>query len=250
MKLKEFVQKINDELKVDNFQDYSPNGLQVEGRENVQKVAVAISASLETIEKAVRENVDALIVHHGLFWKGDPYQVVGVKKKKLSLLLNSNTSLLAYHLPLDAHPSFGNNWKAATEMGWFDLEPFGLYSGNMIGVKGKFKKKTSDEFEKELEAYYSHKAFSALGGKKEVESAALISGGAYKEISSAKEAGVDCFVTGNFDEPAWHLAFEEGINFFALGHAATERVGPIGIKSFIEEKLKIETIYIDDSNPF
>lgn len=230
--------------------DYSPNGLQIQGSAEINKMATAVSASLETIQAAVKQHVQALIVHHGLFWAGDSYLITGSKRDKLQLLLKHNISLFAYHLPLDLHQQYGNNWKAARDMGWTDLKPFGLLKGIPIGVQGSFPKMAREEFQTHLEEYYQHKATCAFGGKAIVESAALISGGAYKSLSEAASAKVDCFITGNFDEPAWYQAQEEKINFFALGHSATERVGPKALSEHLQQHFNLECPFLDISNPF
>lgn len=237
-------------LQLKFLNDYCPNGLQIEGRAEVGKIATAVSASLETIEVAVSLGVDALIVHHGLFWNRDAYSITGVKRKKIALLLQHQISLLAYHLPLDKSEAVGNNWQAARDLGWSELEPFGFYNGSQIGVSGKFKEKELDEFIKELETYYGHLAHVAAGGKQKVESAALISGGAHKDISQAVEAKIDCFITGSFDEPIWNQAFEEKINFLALGHSATEKIGVKTLGKHLFEKFQLEHHFIDSDNPF
>lgn len=230
--------------------DSCPNGLQVEGKREIRKIAVAVSASCEAIEEAERLQVDALIVHHGIFWNRDPLEIVGVKKRKLEALLRGGISLFAYHLPLDLHQTFGNNWKAAKDLLWQNLEPFGRVGSLFIGVKGSFAPEPVELFTKKLEAYYGHAAAVALGGKKQVQSAALISGGAYRSLDSAADEGVDCFITGNFDEPAWHTAHERDINFFALGHHATERVGVKALKEHLERHFSLPCEWIDLPNPF
>ncbi len=139
---------------------------------------------------------------------------------------------------------------AARQLGWQDLQPFGIYEGKIIGVKGTFPEKERQEFLEELESYYSHPAHVALGGKEMVRSAALISGGAHKSIIEASSAGIDCFVTGSFDEPVWHQAYEEKINFFALGHANTEEVGPRALAQHLEEEYDLPTAFIQIENPF
>jgi len=232
------------------FKDYCPNGLQIEGREEVRSVATAVTASLQVIKRAVEAGADMLIVHHGLFWQGDSLPLIGTKKEKFKLLLGEGISLAAYHLPMDAHKELGNNWRAALEMGWNDLEPFGNYNGQPIGVKGKFALQSVETFQKSLETYYRHKAHSALGGKKEVSTAALVSGGAYKSLTEAAKEGVDCFITGNFDEPAWHQAHEEKIHFFAMGHAATEEIGPKALALHLKEKFGLKTSFLEEENPF
>ncbi|MCH9609853.1 MAG: GTP cyclohydrolase 1 type 2 [Chlamydiales bacterium] len=230
--------------------DYCPNGLQVEGKKVVERAATAVSANLETIEEAICQNIDALIVHHGLFWKGDAQRVEGTMKKKLKLLLDNEISLFGYHLPLDAHKEVGNNWCAAAEMGWSELCPFGARGESAIGVKGTFPELEIDAFIAKVEAYYNHVATVSKGGCKRVRSAALISGGAWRDLKTAAKAGVDCFITGNFDEPAWSIAKEEKIHFLALGHSATERIGPKALGKFLEEHFKIPCPFIDIENPF
>lgn len=237
-------------LTTPQFVDYCPNGLQVEGKERIQTLAVAVSASLVTIEQAIVARADALLVHHGIFWEKEPRSVVGVLKKKLRLLLENGISLFAYHLPLDAHQEVGNNWKAASDLGWNNLAPFGLFNGKSIGVRGEFEKMPVEIFVAEVEAYYGHHATVALGGKKTVQSAALVSGGAYRSIKEAARCGVDCFITGNFDEPAFADAHEEGVNFLALGHTATEKVGVKALGAHLEKMHSIACPFLDVYNPF
>jgi len=248
--LQEFCQHLDELLEVSKISDYGPSGLQVEGIAEIETFATAVSCNLATIEKAVEMGVQALVVHHGLFWNNDSLEVVGVKKQKLKALLDNHLSLLGYHLPLDAHPKIGNNWKAALDLGWEKLEGFGEHNGTLIGVKGSFSPMAREDFQKKIEEYYGHKAFSSLGGKTEVSSAALVSGGAWRNLSDAAKEGIDCFITGNFDEPAWHMAQEEGVNFFALGHTATEKVGPRALCDYINENLPVKGTFIDDNNPF
>ncbi len=248
--LQELCEHLDQYLDINQFKDGCPNGLQVEGEREISKIATAVSSSVNVIDMAVKTGVQALIVHHGMFWSRDEFPVVGTKKEKLSLLLKNGISLIAYHLPLDAHGELGNNWKAAKDLGWTHLEPFGEYDGNFIGVKGRFPKVSLNDFQKTIEDYYGHQAHSAKGGRDQVESAALISGGAYRAAGQAAKEGVDCFITGNFDEPVWHTAFEEKVNFFALGHSATERVGPMALQEYISDKWGVETLFLDEENPF
>lgn len=248
--LQDLCEHLNTLMQVGLFQDACINGLQVEGAANIRKICVAVSASRHTIEMAIDKGADALITHHGLFWNRDPYALVGARRKKVALLLEHNLSLLSYHLPLDAHKELGNNWKAAADLGWNNLQPFGLYNGQMIGVRGEFPSMPVEVFQQILEEYYNHKAHTALFGKPFVSSACLISGGAYKSIDEAAKAGADCFITGNFDEPAWHMAQEEDMNFFALGHSATEVVGPKALGAYLEKQLGVEVFFLDLFNPF
>lgn len=243
--LKEVTEYLDGLMAAPKIVDYCPNGLQVQGRSDIRNVAVSVSASLKSIRKAVELKADILLVHHGLFWNKDPYVITGTKREKLKLLIENDISLIAYHLPLDAHETLGNNWKAAKELGWKNLQTFAE-----IGVSGAFPKISIKEFQKKLETYYKHPAVTALGGKDTVSSAALISGGAYRYAAQAAEQGIDCFITGNFDEPVWHQAFEEHINFFALGHAATEEVGVKALAEKLSKHFKLKWSFIDDHNPF
>lgn len=250
--LNELVAYLDQYLEVSDFIDFSINGLQVEGRKTVRSIATAVSANLETIEQAVAEGHDALIVHHGLFWNkdGDSLRIVGSKQKKLRLLLNNEISLLTYHLPLDAHYEVGNNWKAARDLGWQQLAPFGFYNNKYIGVKGTFHPIEIETFKSKIEKYYHHFATVALKGKKLVSSAALISGAAYKELLQAAKENIDCFITGNFDEPAWSMAQEEQIHFLALGHSATETVGPKALAAKLSQQFEVACVFLDIPNPF
>ena len=241
---------LDDLLQVQAFTDYCKNGIQVEGCDEIRRLATGVSASLETIEEAVGKGAEALLVHHGLFWNADPHAITGIKRKKLALLLQNNVSVYAYHLPLDAHQLYGNNWKAAQEMGWQELSPFCPINGIAIGVKGMIPKQSRKQFQSVLENYYQHPAHCAPGGKETVETAALVSGGAYKSLNLAVNEGVDCFITGSFDEPVWHQAFEEKINFFALGHSATERIGPRALGEHLQTRFGIEVFFVDPPNPF
>ena len=237
-------------LSPENFIDYGPNGIQVEGKCEIRRIAFAVSASLATIEEAVKLKADALIVHHGIFWNKDTYIVVGTKKDKLERLLKEGISLIAYHLPLDAHQKIGNNWKAAFDLGLEGLHPFYLVGKTALGVKGKMSPISVEAFQKKLEVYYEHPAHTALGGKREVQSAAIISGGAHRYIDQAADERVDCYITGSFDEPTWDIAHERKINFFALGHYSTEKIGISALMSHLYKQFSISCEFIDLFNPF
>lgn len=245
--LSEYLQRL---LTPEEFADYCPNGIQVEGKQNIQRICFAVSASLAAIKEAIKRKADVLIVHHGIFWSKDPQIVVGVRREKLARLLEAEMTLMAYHLPLDAHPHLGNNWKAAFDLGLDELEPFCKQGKMAIGVKGKMAPIPATEFRKKLEAYYGHPAHLALGGEKVVSSVAIVSGGAHRQIEEAADCGVDCFVTGSFDEPVWDIAHERKINFFALGHYSTERIGPLALMADLHKQFKVPCEFIELFNPF
>lgn len=246
----DLLNQLNDYLHVPVFKDFCTNGMQVQGKSEVKKIATAVTCSLNVIHQAIKNKADVLIVHHGILWDKDSPVIQGVKREKLALLLSHGISLLAYHLPLDAHKEVGNNWKAAIDLGWHELEPFYKPAGEWIGVRGKVEKYPRELFQKNLENYYGQKAVGALGGKEKITSCALISGGAYRQLADAAALGIDCFITGNFDEPAWHQAFEEKINFFAMGHAATEKIGPRALADFIRRHFNLDASFIEEYNPF
>ncbi|MCE5294670.1 MAG: Nif3-like dinuclear metal center hexameric protein [Chlamydiales bacterium] len=248
--LKTFSQYIDSILLPDAFQDVCINGVQVEGKKKIKHLAVAVTASLYTIKKAKSIKADALLVHHGLFIKGRDTTITGSLKEMLSILLSSDISLLGYHLPLDAHQELGNNWPAAKMLGWTDLEPFGKFHGMHIGVKGSCEPITQEHLKKKLEKFYGHTAMTVFGGPKTIRTCALISGGAHKSIVDAVNEEVDCFITGTNDEPIWHIAQQDKINFFSLGHAATETIGVQLLGQHLAEQFDLKVTYIQENNPF
>lgn len=229
----------------ETFDDFCPNGLQVEGKGEVKRVATGVTASLATIEKAVEWGADALVVHHGLFWEGDRQRLVGPMRTKVALLVEHGISLFGYHLPMDASPDVGNNFNAAQDLGLINLTSFAEF-----GVQGEIVPTPIEKWVEKVEGYYSHPAHAALGGPSMVKRVAIISGGAYKMLGEAADLGMDCMITGNFDEPAWHVAHERGIHFLALGHTNTEQVGPKALATYIKERHRVATAFLEVLNPF
>lgn len=248
--LKTFSQYIDSILQPGRFSDVCINGIQVQGKKKISHLAVAVTASLYTIRKAQSIQADCLLVHHGLFLKGRDVVISGSLKEMLGVLLAHDISLLAYHLPLDAHQELGNNWPAAKLLGWTDLEPFGNFQNMKIGVKGTVEPTSQEEMKKKLEKFYGHPAQTVFGGKKQIRSCALISGGAHKAIPEAVLEEVDCFITGTTDEPVWHQAHQDKINFYALGHAATETIGVQLLGEHLAEQFNLKLTYIHENNPF
>ncbi|ADZ18890.1 MULTISPECIES: Nif3-like dinuclear metal center hexameric protein [Chlamydia] len=251
MKVADLLVYLNDLLSPESFPDYCPNGLQVGSPgSDIQKIAVGVTADLPAIRAAIEIEANVLIVHHGLFWKGMPYPITGMLYDRIQYLIKHDIQLLAYHLPLDAHPLIGNNWKVAHDLQWTNLQPFGSFLPH-LGVQGSFSPTPIKLFIENLSAYYqSPIKAQALGGKEIISSAALISGGAYKELSQAILCNVDCFITGNFDEPAWSTAMENHLHFLAFGHTATEKVGPKALAHYLQTHLQIPSTFIDTDNPF
>jgi dinuclear metal center YbgI/SA1388 family protein len=238
-------------LSVENIPDDSLNGLQVEGREDIKKVAFAVSACDEAFLKAAEAGADALIVHHGLFWKNKGVEPIkGVLLNRIKTLITNGLSLFAYHLPLDAHPQLGNNAKAAQDLGLGNTEPFCEYHGVLIGYAGSFLEALPlQDAVSKLESYYNHPALVLPYGKKDITTVGIVSGGAPFEVRQASEKGIDLFVTGEAAEPVFYLAKELNINMVSLGHYATERIGVLALKEHIEQILGLDTLFIELGNP-
>ncbi|MFP4380318.1 MAG: Nif3-like dinuclear metal center hexameric protein [Candidatus Sumerlaeia bacterium] len=245
----EIIQYLDAYMNAAEFTDYLPVGLLVEGRTTVHKVAAAVSASREIFEQAAEWGADMLLVHHGIFWDGESPVLKGFKKDRVKMLLDSEITLIGYHLPLDAHPEVGNNILFAQAMGWKNIEAFGSYKGKKIGFKGECDRQGIQEFVKDAQAFYGTEPTAFLDGPAEIRSAAVISGGAWDHIQEAAEEGIDCFVTGNSDEPVYNMAREMKIHFLAFGHYATERVGIRKLAEHIGEKFQLTTRFFDVDNP-
>ncbi len=250
MNLSELDDYLLNFLAVSRFDDAALNGLQVEGRREVRRVALAVSACAEAFRKAAAAGADALIVHHGLLWKGDwPRPVTGITRERLKLLLDAECSLFAFHLPLDAHAEVGNNAVAARALGLRALEPFCEYHGQFIGWRGAYETPVpAPDFRTRLEAFYGHPAHWVPGGADGVLKVGVVSGGAAKEAEQAVALGLDAYITGEPGEPTTFLAREAGFHFFALGHHATERVGVRALGEHLKASLGLDTLFIEVEN--
>ncbi|MCL4136802.1 UNVERIFIED_CONTAM: hypothetical protein GTU68_031668 [Idotea baltica] len=237
-------------LRIANFHDYCPNGLQVEGKQNVVKVASAVTASLAIIEQAVEWGADCLIVHHGYFWKNERAQVVGMKKRRLQALLGADISLLAYHLPLDAHPVVGNNAQIAHRLGISNLEPLQKTSKTPIGNVGMLDAPVSiSEFVEHCARSLARDPIHIDTGPRQVQRIAWCTGGAQHMIDDAVERQADVYLTGEISEQTVHIARECNIHFIGAGHHATERYGVQALAAHLAEKFGIEHQYFDEINP-
>lgn len=244
MMLSELVTWLDTYLETAAFDDRSLNGLQVEGRPEVTKVAAAVDSSLTTFEQAAEVGADLLIVHHGLFW-GSPLPLTGMHGRRVKYLLDHGISLYASHLPLDAHREVGNNWGLARILGMADLEPFGRSGGRDLGVKGRFPngmtlRELADGLEKELgESVLVH-----AGGALEIGTLGIISGAAAKEVGAAADAGLDAFLTGEPRHESFYDAFERRINALFAGHYMTETVGVSLLADKLEQEFGLATEFI------
>jgi dinuclear metal center YbgI/SA1388 family protein len=239
-------------LRPDQFQDYCPNGLQVEGRPTVARLATGVTACQRLLDEAIAWGADALLVHHGYFWRGEAPQVVGMKRRRLAALLASEVSLLAYHLPLDAHPQFGNNACLGTLMG-FELnaqEPLQQGVDRSIGNIGSLAQAIpASELIARLERITGRRPLHVGNADALVRRIAWCTGAAQDYITAAVKAGADLYVTGEVSEHTVHTAREEGIHFVAAGHHATERFGVQALGEHLAAQFPLEHRFIDIDNP-
>jgi dinuclear metal center YbgI/SA1388 family protein len=236
-------------LEAPRFKDYGPNGLQVEGRSTIRKVVTGVTASLALIDAALAQQADAIVVHHGLFWRGQDGRVTGWMKQRLAQLLRAEVNLIAYHLPLDAHPELGNNAQWGQRLG---LVADGRFGEQDLG----FLAAAPDGLDS-LSAL-SARAEAALGRVPVVVSGALqkplrriawCSGGAQGHFEQAIAAGADAFLTGEISEPQAHYAREMGVAYLACGHHASERYGVQAVGAHLAQTFGLDHLFIDIDNP-
>lgn len=237
-------------LKINEFSDYCPNGLQVEGQAQIDKIACAVSASLSVVERAIDWGAQCLLVHHGYFWKNERTVITGMKKRRLQMLLSADVSLLAYHLPLDAHPIVGNNAQIAHRLGVGDLQALQKNKKTPIGNVGMLASPVNiQEFVESCEQTFDRQAIHVNGGPELVQKIALCTGGAQHMIEDAVEHQADVYLTGEISEQTVHIARECGLHFIAAGHHATERYGAQALASHLAEKFNLQQRFFDESNP-
>jgi dinuclear metal center YbgI/SA1388 family protein len=232
------------------FKDYGPNGLQVEGCVRVRKLVSGVTASLAFIDAAIEAGADALFVHHGLFWRGQDGRVTGWMKQRLSRLLSHDISLLAYHLPLDAHSELGNNAQLAQRIGVQLLAAGeGRFGDQALGFLGLRLPATASDLVRDIEHALGRSALLVGDPGRRVERVAICTGGAQGYFEAAIAAGADVFVTGEISEPQAHYAHETGVAYIACGHHASERYGAPAVAAHVAGLLGIEHQFIDIPNP-
>lgn len=249
--LTNFLDKL---LNIKAYQDYGPNGLQIQGKESIKKLAFSVSATKESIQKAIELKADALIVHHGLFWKFHGARTLTKAfYQRVAPLIKNDINLLGYHLPLDGHIEVGNAAAIAKKIGLTQLEPFGDYKGAPTGVKGVFKPAVnSHELNKKLAETLEHTIIHSDPETPEINSMGIITGGANSEWKLCLSENLDAYLTGEMSEHDWHEAKESGIHFFAGGHNATEQFGVQSLMQAIQNEFKtqnLECIFIESKNP-
>ena len=234
-------------LAVDSFKDYGPNGLQVEGRPEVRRLVSGVTASLALIEAAIAERADAILVHHGLFWRGQDGRVTGWMRQRLAPLLAQGINLFAYHLPLDAHAALGNNAQLGLRLG---LVADGRFGEQDLGFIGPAAGAVDAGALAALATTVLGRAPVLLAGDgRPLRRVAWCTGGAQGYFEAAIQAGADAFITGEISEPQAHIARETGIAFLACGHHATERYGAPAVAEHLAARFDLEHRFIDIDNP-
>jgi len=246
---------LNTLLKIHEFEDYGPNGLQILGKNEVKIIGFAVSATRESIEQAIEKKVDALIVHHGLFWKfHESKTITGPFYKRVAPLIKNDINLFAYHLPLDGHLELGNAALLAQNLNLKMIEPFSEYKKATIGIKGEFETAISPfELNQKLKSLLKKDIIYSKPvdfPEKLIKKIGIITGGANSKWIEAKKENLDAYITGEMSEHDYHDSSESNIFMFAGGHHATERFGVLALKNHLEKQYtNIKTYFFDSNNP-
>lgn len=234
-------------LQTGMFKDYCPNGLQVEGRAEVRRIATGVTASQQVLDEAIEWGADAILVHHGYFWRNEDATIVGIRKKRIAQLLRNDISLLAYHLPLDAHAELGNNAQLGKLLGLVEQGRFGEQNIAWLGVLER--PQSLAQFALQLEHDLQRTPQVIGDGVKRISKVAWCSGGAQGYFEAAIAQGVDAYITGEISEQNFHLANETGVAFIAAGHHATERFGIQALGEHLAMRFGLEHRFFDQANP-
>jgi dinuclear metal center YbgI/SA1388 family protein len=244
------LQSLNSLLNPEKIKDFCPNGLQVEGKDSISKLVTGVTASQALIDHAVDINADAVLVHHGYFWKGESSCITGMKKNRISTLLKHDINLFAYHLPLDIHPVVGNNAQLAKLLGISDVMPLEEGNAQSVVMQGQFKDSiTADQLTQLITAKLNKKPLHEGSNNALIKTVAWCTGGGQGYIELAAENGIDAFITGEVSEQTIHTAREMNIHFYAAGHHATERYGAKALGKYLAQTHDLEVVFVDIDNP-
>lgn len=235
-------------LDITRFRDYCPNGLQVEGRAQIAHLVSGVTASAALLQAAIEDGADAILVHHGYFWRGEDMRVIGQKQRRLKLLLENDVNLLAYHLPLDMHPEFGNNAQLARQLG---LQADGRFGEDDLGWLGRVDAsvRTVGDLARQVESRLGRAPFVIGDAAQPVGRIAWCTGAAQGMLGEAIDAGASVYLSGEISEPTVHLARESGVAYLACGHHATERYGVQALGVHLAQQFGITHRFIDIDNP-
>lgn len=250
MNLYELEAYLNKLLNISKFRDYGPNGLQIEGRAEVKRIVTGVTATQELLDAAIEFNADAVLVHHGYFWKNESPVIRGMKKRRIATLLKHDISLFGYHLPLDAHPELGNNAQLAKLLG---IEIEGVMDERELQGVGNIgflpEPQSLETFGRHVENMLGREPLLIPGGGQPIRRIAWCTGGAQGYIQQAFELGADAYLSGEISEHTVHSARENGIHYIAAGHHATERYGIKALGEYLAERFDFEHAFLDMNNP-
>jgi len=247
MKRDELVEYLDELLQPAKFRDYCPNGLQVEGRTEVGRLVAGVTASQALLDEAVARRADTVLVHHGYFWKGEEARVTGIRRRRLATLLAHDINLIAYHLPLDAHPEFGNNAQLAARLG---ARPEGRFGEQEIAWFGSLPEPClAGELADRLAQTLGRQPLLVGGATRPLRRIGWCSGGAQGYFEQAIALGLDAYISGEISEQTVHLARESGVAYFACGHHATERYGVQALAEHLSGRLGLTCDFVDIDNP-
>lgn len=248
MRMNELETYLNQLLDIAHFHDYCPNGLQVEGRSEVRQLISGVTASFDFLQAAIAADADAVLVHHGYFWRGEDQRIVGMKHHRIALLMAHNIGLLAYHLPLDAHPELGNNVQLGRRLGFAQISRFGDQD---IAMHGTLPSQLMNlkELRMKIERTLSRVPLVIGEDEKALRRVAWCTGAAQGYFEEAVRMGVDAFITGEISEQNVHTARESGVAFISAGHHATEQYGVQALGEHISKKFGIAHRFIDIDSP-
>ncbi|WP_425557043.1 Nif3-like dinuclear metal center hexameric protein [Ferrimonas gelatinilytica] len=250
MQRDELLRYLETLLQPHRFKDYAPNGLQIEGKERVQTLVTAVTADQFAIDAAVNAGADALLVHHGYFWKNEAPVITGMKKRRIQALLKHDINLIGYHLPLDCHPTLGNNAQLAALLGIEQSEP--LEPGEELHLvhRGVLAEPIRGAALSALLARrLNREPLHIAGHDRPIRTLAWCTGGAQDYIDVAAAHGVDAFLSGEVSERTYHSAVEQGIDYFACGHHATERGGVKALGEHLAQMFDLDVTFVDSPNP-
>ncbi len=246
----DITEHLNSLLQVQDYEDASHNGLQVQGPDEVKKIGFAVDACLATFKQAIEKKCQLLIVHHGLIWGDGLGKLTGSSYERIKALIKGELGLYAVHLPLDAHPRYGNNAELARLIGLKNIKPFGTYREKAIGFSGKLKRQqTLKELAQLLKATIGAECRIFPFGRAEdepVSTAGIISGGGSDGIGEAAELGLDVFITGEIKHSTFHYAKEGNVSIIEAGHYTTETLGLQALRPVLEKRFKVKTIFLDE----
>jgi dinuclear metal center YbgI/SA1388 family protein len=250
--LTEITAYLDELLRASAFRDYGPNGVQVPGREEVATVVTGVSAQRALFERALEEEADVVLVHHGLFWRGAALALDRPAARRLKLLLVADVSLLAYHLPVDGHPEHGNNALLAAGLGAQLWEPFAHHEGEAIGVAAQLPGEGLEpgDLAARVTALCGQQPLTFLeDGPARIRTLGIVSGAGAEYLPDSIAAGHDAFLTGEPIERAMHTAREAGVHFLAAGHYATETFGVRCLGELLEARFGVRHVWVDIPNP-